>query len=231
MAPAIPVTGSPTTRHILVLAVGTFGREVLNRVQSCRAEWSFEHLDEARVLDGALDWQGDALLVAAWRESPRVTVALDEAAWARRTPWLPVVMEHPSVRVGPTVVPGQGPCYQCFRGRLAQHDATATLTAALHDAYGADSGLGPAGFSPHHVSVAAGLTLAAAADLTATPPRHVGRVIRYQVLSQQIGVGHVVGRHACPRCGLGRDEVTRSSTALVTMAGAGGVRSNAPAGG
>ncbi|MFI0712207.1 TOMM precursor leader peptide-binding protein [Streptomyces inhibens] len=118
-----------------------------------------------------------------------------------RTPWLPIVHEYPVIRVGPLVVPGEGPCHDCYTGRRAQHDRSAAATSALRASLAADPGNGVAGFTDAQARIATALAL----DLldrhrTGTGVR-AGRVVFYNVLTRALIGDTVVGVHGCGTCG------------------------------
>lgn len=201
-----------------VVAGGDFGRSVAARLKTHRPCWRV--LGSVDQLNGPSSWWWDSglLVLALWREYPALAVAVDDAAYTRRAAWVPVVLEHPYVRVGPLVIPGETSCYQCFRSRTAQHDPSAGLTDVLHSAYDANPALGPVGFTPSHVSMAAGLLL------TLLEGPHVSRpgiptslVIRSHVVEQAFVAGHVVGVHSCIRCGIEQGAPKRSGQRLTQV--------------
>jgi bacteriocin biosynthesis cyclodehydratase domain-containing protein len=142
----------------------------------------------------------DVLVMALWRPSPALCDRVDAAAFAAGRPWLPIIVEHPHVLVGPWVAPPAGPCFACYTARRTQHDPSSRATAGLHTAYDADPALGPAGYLPHHVRVAAALAL------LALDRRAAGQLSAYNVQTGQLSAQRLVGVHACPRCDAGRRE-------------------------
>jgi bacteriocin biosynthesis cyclodehydratase domain-containing protein len=163
-----------------VLGVGSFGRRV--------AELLAPH---AVPVDGFTD-DVDVLVAALWRPAPGLCAELGATAGDR--PWLPVVLEHPHLVVGPYVVPG-GACFDCYQRRRRQHEPPDSVTAGLHAAYDADPALGPAGFLPHQARYAAGLVRVALRDASA------GRITVAHLVSGSVATHHVVGVHDCTRCG------------------------------
>ena len=196
-----------------VLSAGPFGAAVADRLAAQRPVVR-TRLEEPGA-EATAHWPVAPLRVlCAWRAVPRVERLLDEAAFAWRVPWLPVVLEHPELRVGPFVVPGTGPCHACFRRRAAQHSSSADVTAELHERLDADPTLGAAGFMPFHVTIAAALAQ------RAISAREAGRVRRVNVVTLQPTSGRVVGVHGCRQCGSGVPEATRSHAALERELGA-----------
>ncbi|MFG2179974.1 TOMM precursor leader peptide-binding protein [Streptomyces abikoensis] len=145
--------------------------------------------------------QADVRVLVSWREAPHLAEILDARSAAWRTPWFPIVAEHPRLRIGPLVVPGAGACYRCFRKRRAQHERDNAITAALHAHYDAEPAAGPEGFLPQHVSLAAGSALDLLHRLEDDGGRRdAGTVRHWHLLEQLITSARVVGVHGCDRC-------------------------------
>ena len=191
MASTIRLTASAP---VSCAGTGAFGRRVAGLLTAA--------LPAAREYPGpaAAFGQGSgAVVVAMWRPSPAVAEQADELSFAHRRPWLPVIMEHPVLRVGPWVGPPGSPCFACYQARRDQHDEQRATTALLHEAYDDDPDLGPAGFLPQHARVAAGIALAmlAAAGRGAVL---AGRVVTVRLGSASMSADHVAARHGCQRC-------------------------------
>jgi bacteriocin biosynthesis cyclodehydratase domain-containing protein len=205
-------TRSPSRDPVHLLAVGALGRDVAERIT--------REIDEAvitRVGDRGSPpaaWPVARLhVLCAWRHVEGLADQIDECAHAWGVPWLPVVVEHPRLRVGPLVIPGAGPCYRCFRLRLAQHDPHASVASALVARYERDPWAGPAGHLPGHALLAAASALRAVYELDGATAC-AGRVRELNLLTQDTRSASVVGVHGCERCGSGRDERDRSWRAL-----------------
>lgn len=201
-------------RPIHVVSVGDFGRAVASSMQAYFPDALTTHLDRGPLLSNMLPLARVHVL-AAWRPVPAMAAELDGVAFAWKVPWLPVVYEHPYVRIGPLVVPGKGPCYTCFRNRLKQHSSRAELIEAVSAAYDRDPELGPKGFFPPMARLAAAAAAEVLRELDRSPEREAGVVRQINVLYGRAQKHHVVGVHGCPRCGLQRDERTRSYEALL----------------
>ena len=180
---------------VRVVAVGGFGEEVAARVAATLDATVVRSWEDDGCADAAV-W-----LLAAWRPAPELASRLDAFAFAHRTPWIPVVAEHPYLVVGPTVVPGVGPCYRCFRRRLSQHGVDDELTELLHAHYDADPAAGPHGHLPAVATVAAAMACEAIERVAREPEAEAGRVRRLDLQTLHLLAGSVVGVHGCPRCG------------------------------
>ncbi|MFC7479477.1 hypothetical protein ACFQX7_04660 [Luedemannella flava] len=115
------------------------------------------------------------------------------------------------------MVPGLGACHGCYRRRVAQHDPGQAVSAALGRHYEQDDRDGPAGHLPSAALFAAATATDVADRLWVAPEAEAGRVRQLDVPTQQLRSGQVVGVHGCPRCGLGRDETTRSYERLPAL--------------
>jgi bacteriocin biosynthesis cyclodehydratase domain-containing protein len=142
--------------------------------------------------------------VGLWRPSPTLCEAADELAFGHRRTWLPIIMDHPHLRVGPLVVPGQGACFSCFAARQAQHDAERTASAAVLKAYDLDGQLGPRGYLSHHARLAAALAHVMLGRLGEVPASVAGQVVSVNVLRSGFRAHRVASRPGCARCGCSR---------------------------
>lgn len=197
--------------RVHVLALGPFGIRVAELLDQSLDDVATTTLERpGRVTSH--EWpSAEIRVLATSRATPSVAAHVDRLAWRIGTTWLPVVAEHPYLRVGPVVVPGAGgACHRCFVMRLEQHDGQSALRRAVWDHGERTGSTGPVGHLPHHVRTATAMTLAALRD----PAREAGRVRRIHLLDVAVAVDTVIGLHGCSRCGLGRDEATRSAAPL-----------------
>ena len=147
-----------------------------------------------------------AVVVALWRPDQRLCEAADDLSLRYRVPWLPVVMEHPAIRVGPAICPPAGPCYRCYTRRRVQHDRNPSASAALRAAYERDPECGPAGYLPHQARLAAAiardlLVRISAGRQSVDGGRTAGEITTIQLLRGGQRGSRVVACHDCDRCG------------------------------
>ncbi|MFI2458133.1 TOMM precursor leader peptide-binding protein [Streptomyces sp. NPDC019539] len=138
-------------------------------------------------------------VVATWR--PEATL-FDEVARlhnACRTSWLPIVYEYPAIRVGPLVVPGEGPCSRCYARRRVQHDRNAVGTAALNASLAADPRRGVTGFTDAQARIAAALGVELLNRYRAGRVQP-GRTTFYNVLTRNLVTDTVTAVHGCREC-------------------------------
>ena len=196
-----------------VVAIGPFGEAVAH--------------DLAKVLDVVITkptsegyvqpryWPDASVhILAAWRPVLEIAHVLDTVAFTWQVPWLPVIYEHPYLFIGPTVVPGVGPCYSCFRLRYLQHSKTEDLTDVLDSYYASHPAAGPRGYLPTTVAFAAAIVWEVTQRLTLEPEVEAGQIRQINLLSLETHKSRVVGVHGCEHCGCGRDERTRSVAQL-----------------
>lgn len=156
----------------------------------------------ASEITAAFTAGSSAVVLALWRPDHGLCEAADERSFQTGICWLPVIMEHPVIRVGPMVRPPTGPCFGCFTRRRAQHDSKSWVTAALHAAYESDESCGPGGYLPHQARMAA----AVAHDLLSRQAMDAestgaGEVTTIRLLAGGLDTSRVLACHGCTRCG------------------------------
>lgn len=202
---------SPSGPRLHVLAVGAFGRQTAERLARTHPALVVTEPSPGPARAWSATWPlADVHVLATWREAPDIARSLDAAAFAWRKPWIPVVYEHPYLRVGPTVVPGAGPCYHCFFARSSQHSTMADLVDALRSYYEVNPDAGTVGFLPAHAALAAAMAHEVLDGLAAGGADEPGLVRQVNVSSLRVAHGRLIGVHGCPRCGSGREPRSRS---------------------
>jgi bacteriocin biosynthesis cyclodehydratase domain-containing protein len=199
-------------RPVHVLSAGDFGRAVAARM----GEMLEIVVTEVRGHGvSPASWPLARLhILASWRPALSISRQVEASAFAWRVPWLPIVAEHPFIYIGPSIVPGVGPCYGCFRRRLMQHSGSNDLTDALQTHYENDPEAGPQGYLPTLATFSAMVACDIAERIAHDPANEAGKVSQLHVPSLRTLQGLVVGVHGCERCGSGRDERTRSHAEL-----------------
>ena len=189
---------------IAIVSTGAFGNEVASFLQSyanaCRVVPE-ETLDEAFDPDNVL------VIAATWRPSPPLGARADELSFERRISWLPVVMEHWRIMIGPLIRPPGGPCYRCFLRRKAQHDSRHSETLAADRAFTEEEWAGPRGHMPYQARIAASLAMRLARLAEARSPALNGpegasasKLLEYDLITHDISVSSVIRCHDCGRC-------------------------------
>lgn len=169
------------------------------------------------ALDASLWPHADLRIVASWREDADLFEVVDRSAAETGTSYLPIVFEHPRLRIGPTIIPGShggranttGGCNQCFEARQRQHNAGIERANALWQHYRDNRGSGPAGYLPQHIGFAAALAGQIVADLrkqAIDPWRN--QVHNLHLLNGTVQRDELIPVHGCQRCGITRSEST-----------------------
>lgn len=196
---------------IAVVSTGAFGRRVAELLSGYG---SAGHMAHAHTLDEAFDLDDAVVVVVTWRPSPPLCARADELAFERGKPWLPVVMEHWRITIGPLIRPPVGPCYRCFVRRKAQHDSKHSETVLADNAFSQDDAAGPQGFMPYHARMTVSLAMwLIRPDVASSLSRGDGAemsmstLIAYDLVASDISYSGVMRCHGCGRCtGLARPE-------------------------
>jgi bacteriocin biosynthesis cyclodehydratase domain-containing protein len=188
------------TRQFAYIGAGAFGWRVaeflaeLGRAGGTHTE---------QEIEAALAADAGSVTVALWRPDPGLCEQADAAAYRIGRPWLPIVMEHPVIYVGPVIRPPHGPCFRCMWRRRAQHDVHHAATAAVHAAYAAGQDCGPAGYLPQHARMAAAVAhrMLRQLDVPIPDSRGVGSdVVMLMLADGRITTHPVIRCGDCRRC-------------------------------
>jgi bacteriocin biosynthesis cyclodehydratase domain-containing protein len=213
----VAATSRLTPGRVAIAGTGDFGLAVARTLAKCEGVGTVTPY----ALESALA-VGVVAVAAMWRPYPDLCERLDEVAFQAGTPWLPIVMEHPRIRVGPWGAAPAGPCYRCYCWRKRQHDTQPAVTRALEAAYSGGTVEGPRGYLPHHVNLAVGLARISLRKQAGQGTAAVaGEALLVNVFSGRSAVHTVIPSHACARCGSGDRLGGRASLSEVMSAVAG----------
>jgi len=173
---------------------GDFGNRVVSLLARAPGRTSYPIAE----LGSALAARPPVLVAALGQPAPEVCEQADQWAFTHGTCWLPVIMDHPHVRVGPLVAPGLGACFGCFQERAAQHESDPKAASALRAARGTGETPAPRGYLGHHTRLAAAIADLVLAD---SPERAAGLVATFHVLGTGVRRHRVTPFGGCPRCG------------------------------
>jgi bacteriocin biosynthesis cyclodehydratase domain-containing protein len=207
MASAIRMTPAASGK-VALAGAGPFGMRVASLLAAAHPGYREASATLAEI-SAAFTEPTTAVVIALWRPEPDLCDAADSMSYRYQRPWLPVVMEHPVIRIGPLVRPPAGPCFRCYARRRRQHDRQPWVTAALQAAYDKDQACGPGGFLPHHARLAAAVARDMLRRLQACSPGRTGpelgdvTTIRLSDMGLNIGLrsSRVIACHDCDRCG------------------------------
>lgn len=180
---------------LLVLYAGDFGEAVAARLRAVEPKACARSLlAPAAELEEAVA-RADFVAVATWRPYVEPSRWLDDACHRHGRHWSLVEVAGTTLGCGPLVVPGAGAgCYHCYVARIDAHKREGDRRRVLRQAYAADPQLGPRGYTPAMVAIAAAALLQDRADGTPGRFRHV------DVLSGSVMDSELIPLHDCGRC-------------------------------
>lgn len=224
MADPIRLTQAASPR-VMIAAHGEFGTRVAGFLAASLPE--AHDFDLGSGMSDAFSAGVGAVVLALWRPEPALCELADELSFRNSVPWLPVIMEHPVIRIGPFVRPKSGPCFRCYATRKAQHDQQPWITVAMNAGYQRDQDCGPRGYLPHHARMAAALALGALGEDTASADRRgqgllEGDVVTVGLVTGGVQASHVIAVNNCDRCGpprfsSGLDRLSELAARTVSM--------------
>jgi bacteriocin biosynthesis cyclodehydratase domain-containing protein len=105
---------SPEAPRVLAIGTGNVKERFLSLVSGCEVEslTLVEALDEIERDYWAI------VVVVAERPVPAVEARMSEACWRSGTPLTSGLLVAQQFRIGPTVIPGRTPCYECWSRRV-----------------------------------------------------------------------------------------------------------------
>ena len=192
------------SKPVQVLSVGPFGRAVARCLATLRDDCVATPA-EGRTMQDAGDWLTSRItLLAAWRPVIGLCRTVDRISHERRLPFVPLIADSMTLRVGPVVVPGRGSCWTCWHLRYRQHAPALHHRQAVWQHYETYPEVGPSGYlEPYAMLGAARLceVVNALDDNRAV----AGTAWQLDMLTREITTTTSVGVDACPRCGEQRD--------------------------
>jgi bacteriocin biosynthesis cyclodehydratase domain-containing protein len=200
-----------------VLAVGEFGSAVADILAGPERPGS-PVIYDGPIAAGHLPVAETYVLVSG-HPAPAALETLDDAVFAWGCRLVPVTVEHPYLRLGPVVVPGRSPCYHCFAARCLQHALVPAYALAVTEHFRDQQAPSWPGYLPPVATIAAAWAQRALHWEAGAGLGSPGAVQMLNMLTFQQFAGAVVGVHGCRRCGLGRDEHTRSTAGMAEFVG------------
>jgi hypothetical protein len=196
----------PARSSSTVISGGAFGNRVADFLVGNKpaSQTIYEQPIDGGGIEPAFASQGASIVIALSRPDPELCQRADLLAFERNRIWLPIVMEHPVITIGPLVRPPGGPCFTCSHRRRVQHEIGDELSAAVTAAYKADPAWGPEGYLPHHARLAAaighGLFLAPGLGDERADDEALHSVVTIQLINNYISGDRIVPCLDCVRC-------------------------------
>lgn len=185
-------------RPICSLSFGSFGRAVIAYLKKMRNDCVDA---DGPAVEGETLIDARTYVVASWRPVASICKKLNEISHQRSVPLLPVIVDGKILYIGPVIVPGSGPCWECWIRRKRQHDRYAAMHLAIEDFYVNQPDAGPVGYlEPFAHLAAAHLSdiIGSLDDKTAT----AGQVWRMDMITRDLSCNMVTGVHGCRWCGI-----------------------------
>ncbi|MGR6919183.1 hypothetical protein ACU635_33465 [[Actinomadura] parvosata] len=138
----------------LIVSVGAFGAAVARSLSA-----SGTQVVSVPVAGGdiAVPAAAATVVLAASVGAPAVELELSRAAHEGGFAFLPIVLEHPRLRVGPVSRAGSRGCSACYRNRTRQHALNVAAEDALEEHHRRDPVAADRGYLAHWPALAAAL--------------------------------------------------------------------------
>ncbi|MCY8857610.1 TOMM precursor leader peptide-binding protein [Bacillus atrophaeus] len=202
-------------KPIHIMSSGAFGEEVAEQFSKRYQNTAVTALPEPMYLLPSDRFPSARLhIFASWKSSSYISKQLDQLFFKWREPWLPITMDHPYVRIGPLVIPGEGPCFHCFESRSLQHSPVPQYVRKMDDYYHRHPDAGPKGYLRSFAGWSAVFASTIIKSIDKDAPSSAGSIWQMNMLTRESFSSKTVGIHGCPRCGLKRPEENRSVAQL-----------------
>lgn len=192
-----------------LLYAGAFGKAVAGHFRKFRNDVTEAGIAAEIEVDRALWPPARMTIVASWRPLPKFCDKLDELHHELKRPFIPLIVDSTALRLGPVIIPGQGPCWRCWIQRSRQHAEWTNAQVALMKHYAEQPEAGPQGYLEPFAVIGAARLAQTVAEIDGSSARG-GAIWQIDLLSREILTSTVVGVHSCSRCGLHRPEITRT---------------------
>ena len=195
---------------IHVISVGAFGeaialilKEFFPGLQETRSEAQSQ-------LTAVTCPQAQFHIIAAWRMTSGLCHLLEDICYQQKTSFISAMLNGTLLQIGPVVVPGMGACYTCYEKRFFQHSPLQSLQCEIYKYYDMHPEQGPQGYLPAFADIAVAKIVHIMNTLDTDPIQVAGQIWQWNTMTLEGINSSITGIHACPRCGLQRDETKRS---------------------
>jgi bacteriocin biosynthesis cyclodehydratase domain-containing protein len=206
------LVGGP--RPTVLAARGPFGERVAHLLA---ARWPDCVPCGSITLDEVFEVESSAVVVADSAFDLALCRQAARVSRERGRRWLPILMDHPLITLGPLTEPGRTGCFECYYRRRLQHAPRLGTSLALHEAYARDPQLAPKGFLPHHARLAAAVG-SALLEVPSPAPSASRQVTSIHMLRNQPSTHRLLPYPDCDYCGEhpgSRPDGSRSTTATL----------------
>jgi len=200
--------------NISILEIGELATMIADEVEKARPISRGAITSVASL--APIDERTDLCILISEHPCQKVARTLDDRCFERGIPFLPMIVEHPFLFIGPVANLDGSVCYHCFSDRYAQHNPISHIASVVDKHYEDRLSHGPKGVHPGDVAFWSQWLLYSFETGFESFARTVARV---HLLTRENVTSPVVPVHGCPRCGLHKDERTRSYADLLTHFG------------
>jgi bacteriocin biosynthesis cyclodehydratase domain-containing protein len=158
-------------------------------------------------------------VLATDRPRPRLALEFDAAAWQASVPWTSGTMIAHEFRIGPSVIPGRTPCFECWTRRvrslvpdLAAADALDALAASDDGRPWFRGNLAPLTEQVAALLAADALALAERVETPDTNRTRLGLVWEGDAIAGALRVRRFARVGVCTRCSVGEHAAVCKST-------------------
>ncbi len=195
---------------IHIISVGAFGNAVAAALKELLPDVQQTGVDTQNQCYPASWPVARVNILASWRPVPALQKLIDDISFAWKLPCITAVLNAPYLLIGPVVVPGSSACYSCYEKRYLQHSARQEVYRELRAHYDQCPESGPQGYLPSLVHIAALRLAQNILQLDEDAASVAGQIWHMNTMTRYTFTARIVGINGCPRCGLKRDEATRS---------------------
>ena len=200
------------TEELIVYVQGLFGQTVLHDLLQIANQETILPTTRDTLDRTLIEHNSAAVALVTGRPSWDLADALDVRCFDARVPFIPVTCVGTSLLIGPIVLPGISCCFQCWATRDV-HANRAAYAVQRRRFFTDHPEADPIGHLASHSRTAAALLLQEWNHVK-RDGTNAGEIIKMDMVTQSIRTYRAIGVDNCPRCGLGRDERTRSYAGL-----------------
>ncbi|MEU5190156.1 TOMM precursor leader peptide-binding protein [Streptomyces klenkii] len=188
------------------------GNRLTERIATLDETAVHDGLRLAKLAESFAELRGAYLLWAQTVVHPMRSRAFNRIAIELGIPWTHVALDGPFLLIGPTIIPGSSPCYECFETRVAMNLRESASYVAYKQALAA--GTVKHGTPPMLAAVrqilAGHAALEAVNYLTTGSAFTIGKVLGIYLPTMEIAYQDVLRLPGCAACGSvrGRDDAS-----------------------
>ncbi|WP_377887555.1 hypothetical protein [Alkalihalobacillus sp. R86527] len=188
---------------------GDFSSAISRSIHSSYADYTFSELPSVEIYKEwtVFEKSADIYLVILDAPNPSFCEKINDLCHDLEKAFIPIIVEQPHINIGPVYLGQETACYSCYIDRVRQHSNKNEILDNLWRFYEANPTSAPKGFHPADPDLISNWVLG---HLESSFREIGGRIFRINLITRDSQSSSVIGVHGCKRCGLNRDEATRS---------------------